>query len=147
MGAKLSAYDPALITVVFGGARIEGMVPGSRVKVTMVERFKKVVGIDGEVARTKNADKTVQIMVELLQTSLSNDVLMGFHLADDAAPSGVVVPVMVKNLVGTFLVVAPGAWLVGPPKEVAYGSDVVGNQWVIDTGQANAFVGGQVSLT
>lgn len=147
MGAKLSAYDPALVAVIFGGARIEGMVPGSRVKVTFPERFKKVVGIDSEVARTKNADKTVQISIELLQTSLSNDILMGFHLADDAAPSGIVLPCMIKNLLGTFLVSAPGSWIVGPPKEVAYGPDVVGNTWIIDTGQASSFVGGQVSLT
>ena len=147
MGAKLSAYDPALVAVIFGGARIEGMVPGSRVKVGFAERFKKTVGIDGEVARSKNADKTLQITIELLQTSLSNDVLMAFHIADDAAPNGVVVPAMVKNLLGTFLVNAPGAWLVGPPKEVAYGPEVVGNVWVIETGQATSFVGGQVSLT
>lgn len=147
MGAKLSAYDPALVAVIFGGARIEGMVPGSRVKVAFPERYKKTVGIDSEVARTKINDKTVQITVELLQTSLSNDILMGFHLVDDAAPNGVVVPCMIKNLLGSFLVTAPGSWVVGPPKEVAYGPDVVGNVWVIDTGQATSFVGGQVSLT
>ncbi len=147
MGAKLSAYDPSLVAVIFNGARLEGMVPGSRVKVAFAERFKKTVGIDGEVARSKNQDKTVQITVELLQTSLSNDVLMGFHLLDDATPNGFVAPAMVKNLLGTFLVNAPGSWIVGPPKEVAYGPEVVGNIWVIDTGQATAFVGGQVSLT
>lgn len=147
MGAALKAYDPAQVAVIFGGAKLEGTVPGSRVKVSFPEMFTKVVGTDGEVARGKKNDRTVKITIELLQTSISNDVLMGFHLADINSPSGAPLPVMVKNLLGTFLVLAPGAWLVGPPSEVAYGPDVVGNAWVIDTGQAQAFVGGQVSLT
>lgn len=147
MGAKLSAYDPAQVSIVFGGALIQGTVSGSRVKVGFQERFKKTVGTDGEVARSKSNDKTVMITVELLQTSLSNDILMAFHLADDAALNGFVVPCMIKNLLGTFLVNAPGAWIVGLPKEVNYAAEVGGNLWVIDTGQATSFVGGQVSLT
>lgn len=140
----LKAYDQDQVSVIFGGALIEGFVPGSKIKIGFPEWFGKTIGTNKEVARYKKADRTVMFTMELLQTSSSNDVLMAFLLADDAAPNGAPQFAMVKNLQGTFLVNAPGAWIVGPPAEVDFGEEVKGNVWKIDTGQAQAFVGGQV---
>ncbi len=146
MPASLKAYDPAQVLVVYGGAKIEGMAPSSRVKITFPELFTKVVGIDGEVARGKKNDRTAMVTIELLQTSLSNDILMGFFLADDAAPAGLVKPLMIKNINGTAIFTAAGAWIKKLP-EVTYAADVGTNTWEIDCGEVVSFVGGQVSVT
>jgi len=144
MGLKV--YDPAQVVVVFGGAKIDGMAPSSRVKITFPELYTKVVGIDGEVGRGKKNDRTASVTIELLQTSASNDVLMAFFIADDASPIGAILPLMIKNLNGTTLFVTPGAWIKKLP-EVTYAAEVGTNTWEIDCSDVESFVGGQVSVT
>jgi hypothetical protein len=140
----LKVYDPAQVVVIFGGHKVEGMAPSSRVKISFPELYNKVVGIDGEVARGKNNNRTSSVSIELLQTSSSNDVLMGFFIADDVAPNGAPLPLMIKNINGTTLFVAAGAWIKKLP-EVSYAAEVGANVWEIDCGETESFVGGQVS--
>lgn len=142
MGLKV--YDPAQVVVIFGGHKVEGMAPSSRVKITFPELYTKVVGIDGEVGRGKKNDRTAMVSIELLQTSNSNDILQGFFLADDLAPAGAPLPLMIKNLNGSALFVCPGAWIKKLP-EVTYAGDVGANTWEIDCSETESFVGGQVS--
>lgn len=139
----LKTYDVAKILVIFGGVPLRGFAPGTKISITYPEAFNKVVGTDAEVARGKTNDETCLATLEILQTSKTNDTLSSFHLADKAAPAGVPLPFFLKNLNGTTLITAAGAWVKGFPSEVAYGTEAAANRWVIDMGETLTFIGGQ----
>ncbi len=136
------AYDPAQIIATLAGIEIKGYAPGSKLTVTFPELYNKVVGLDGEVARGKTNNKTCQVKFSLLQTSESNDVLMGLFEADDAAPGGALVPFFLKNIVGTTLITAASAWIQMLP-EYSLAAEVGTNEWTVDCGETIAFIGGQ----
>lgn len=142
MGLKV--YDPAQVIIIFGGHKIEGTAPNSRVKITHPEMYSKMVGSDSEVGRGKKNDRTGSVVVELMQTSASNDVLSAFFLADDVATFGAPQALMIKNLLGTALWVSAGAWIKKLP-EVNYQSDVGNNSWEFDCSDLVPVVGGQVT--
>lgn len=145
MGLGTKAYDPAQCIFTLGGIEIKGYAPGSKIVATFPELYNKVVGLDGEVARGKTNNKTSQWKVSLLQTSVSNDILMAFFDADDAAPGGVIVPLFFKNINGTTLITAASAWIMGLP-ELTLAGEVGVNEWTIDCGETITFVGGQAAL-
>lgn len=145
MGLGTKAYDPAKVIATLAGIEVKGYAPGSKLTMTFVELYNKVVGLDGEVARGKTNNKTSQVKFSLLQTSSSNDTLMALFAADDAAPAGAVVPFFLKNLNGTTIVMAASAWIVGLP-EVGYAAEVGTNEWTIDCGETIAFIGGQAQV-
>ncbi len=140
MGTK--AYDPAQIIATLAGVEIKGFAPGAKLTATFPELYNKVVGLDGEVARGKTNNKTCQLKFSLLQTSLSNDVMMGLFEADDGTPAGLLVPFFLKNINGTTLITAPSAWITQLP-EVSYAAEVGVCEWTVDCGETIAFIGGQ----
>jgi len=145
MANTLKHYDPAQVIVVFGVFKLEGTAPGGRVNIDFPEGYGHVVGTDGEVARFKINDETCKVTVPLLQTSNSNDTLMALYLADRATPTGAPLSLFIKDLNGTSLFVAPGAWIVGPPK-VSFVGGVESREWTFQTGAVIPFVGGNANL-
>lgn len=143
LGTK--AYDPAMYIATFGGVEIKGYAPGAKIAGTFPALFNMVVGLDGEVARGKTNDKTSQWRFSLLQTSVSNRVFSNNLAADDAAPSGIVLPFFLKNVNGDTLITSPSAWVVGPP-ELSLAAEVGVNEWTIQCGETITYIGGQDSL-
>jgi hypothetical protein len=145
MGLGTKAYDPAQVLVTLAGIEIKGWAPTTKVKVSFPKIYNKVVGLDGEVGRGKNNNRTCSVMFSLMQTSVSNDELMALFAADDAAPAGLLVPFFLKNLNGTTIITAPAAWL-ELPNDVGYGPEVGVNEWSVDCGETVPFIGGQAAV-
>ena len=128
-------YDPKKVIVLFGGVPIDGYADGTMVEITASdeEGFKKVVGADGEVARAKSADNTHQVVVTLLQSSLSNNYLSTIRNADKLAGQSML-PLSITDANGGSIGFWPQAWIRGDPSW-SYGKEITERQWTIDTGQ------------
>lgn len=134
-------YSPKDVILTVGGNPIGGYADGTFIKVTQVEdSFTQVVGADGQVSRTKSANRAVAIELTLKQTSPSNDVLSALHRADQIANAGTV-PVQVKDLSGTTLCSAAEGWIKRLP-DVEFGKDMSDRTWMLDTGPAQLNIGG-----
>jgi hypothetical protein len=134
----VKTYDPKKVIVTFGGNVIDGYADGTFVEVSPSDGdgFKKVVGADGAVGRSKSSDNTNQVSITLLQTSKSNDVLSTIRNTDKLTAKAIM-PLSIVDLNGTSLFSWAEAWIKGDPtwskeKEIKdYG-------WVFDTGQQSA---------
>lgn len=79
----MPTYDPKEVSVIAGGALIEGYADGSFVNVVYNnDLWSTVVGADGEYVRSKSNDLSAQITITLLNTSISNPILFAFLQAD-----------------------------------------------------------------
>jgi hypothetical protein len=134
-------YDPAAIVVTIGPNLLSGFGEGTFVKVSRDEdAFMKKVGVDGEVARARNRNRSGTVEITLLQTSQSNDVLSALAVADELTGTGAA-PLMIKDLFGTTLCMVPNAW-VKKRADVEFGKEVADRSWVLDCDQIQHFVGG-----
>jgi hypothetical protein len=95
--------------------------------------FKKKVGADGEVSRSKSSDNTHQITVTLLQSSDTNAYLSGIRNADKLTGRSIL-PLAINDLSGGSMGFWPQAWIKGDPTW-SYGKEDTERQWIIDTGQ------------
>lgn len=135
-------YDPGAVVVQFGGNIITGF-GDSVVKVTRAENsFTTHVGSDGEVARTRNRNKSGSITFTLLRTSQSNDVLAASLLADERLGTGIQ-PVTVQDLLGTTVHFGANAWVEKAPDD-EFGKEVSDREWTIAVGDLDHFAGGSV---
>ena len=134
-------YDPCEVIISVGGRPITGFAQTSKVNVERDEdAYTKYIGIDGEVSRAKNCNKSGTVTITLAQTSPSNDLLSELAEADEAANAGVV-PVLVRDLNGTSLAAAPDAWV----KRLAganFGKEISDRSWVLDCGRLTLRPGG-----
>lgn len=134
-------YDPKKVSVVFGVQPISGFADGEFVTVERNEdTFSILVGADGEACRSKNSNKSGKVTIRLMASSQSNDYLSELQLADEISgnsPS----PLQIKDSFGTSIHTAVTAWVVKSPTS-AYGKDSGTREWVIETDELVAFVGG-----
>lgn len=73
-------YDPKKVTLLIAGYKLPGIV---KISVQFNSRpFKRVKGIRGTNTRVRDRDTSCQIQVEVLQTSLANNVLSKIHELD-----------------------------------------------------------------
>ena len=136
-----NTYSPEDVVVSVNGVNISGFMSGTFISASReVDTFTKLVGNDGEVTRTKSANKSGQVELTLLQTSYSNDILSALQIADEVSSSGKFV-FMVKDLLGRTLINGAECWL-SRPADVEYSDEVTGRVWTIVVGQLNTFVGG-----
>lgn len=134
-------YDPNSVAVIVGGHIVSGYADGTFVNVARNEdAFTLQVGSSGEGVRSKSNNKSGQITITLLQSSQSNVFLSTLAQLDEISNGGVV-PVLVKDNNGTPLYSAETAWV----KKVAdseYGREAGSREWVLETDELIAFVGG-----
>ena len=134
-------YDPKAVVMTFCGVPVTGYAKGSFIKIEPAEdAFKKYVGADGATSRSRVADETVNVTVNLSQTSPSNAVLSAQHLADRKNGSGKG-PLVVKDLLGATVLFAKVAWI----KKMAsadFGDEIGAKEWSFDTGKADFVNGG-----
>lgn len=146
MAATLKHYDPAQVVITYSVFKLEGTAPDGRVNIVFPDGFGHVVGTDEEVARFKINDPTARVTVPLLQTSVLNDTLTTLFLADKASPNGVPNPLFIKDLNGTSLFMAAGAWIVKIP-DVQYIGGIATREWAFQTGAMIPYLGGNPNLT
>lgn len=137
----VKTYSPTQISISVAGTTIRGYADGTFVSIEHEDdAFTKVVGADGEVARTHSANESARITLTLMQTSSSNDVLSALELADRISLKGVF-PVMVKDNNGRSLYVANEAWVV-KPADAEFGAEMSDREWMIDCAKLVPFTGG-----
>lgn len=127
----LKNYAAEKVVVVWRGHTFSGYAPGTFVKVARaVDGFKKTVGADGSVARSRMSDKSGEITLTLMHTSPSND-FMATSAQEDEDFGTAVGPLMVKDLLGNMLHMAQNAWIRKQPDDER-GPEVGETEWVLD---------------
>lgn len=130
----MKTYDPKNVIVTFGGVSLTGFADGTFISITpSMERFQKVVGADGEVARGRSNDDTHEVTVTLMQSSASNDDLATIAKADRQSNTGVRA-LAVRDLSGNTLMFWPEAWVRQTP-DLEFAKELGERAWVFDTGQ------------
>lgn len=139
--AELKTFDTTRGILTVGGIPISGFSEDSKIVAERTnDTFTLVVGEDGHPSRSKSNDKSGNIKISLLQTSLSNDVLNGFAALDEQINGGVV-PVMYKELDGTTLLVGAQCWIRKLPT-LERGKGLKAQEWIFDSGELDYAVGG-----
>lgn len=136
-------WSPDQVDVIFGGIPLSGFAEDSMIKLAEAnDRFTITVGVQGEITRSKDPATVGLLMVSLMLSSRSNDVLSAMHQADILAPGGAgVVPCAVNDRNGTGLFGAPEAWIVKFPDWEL--SKKVGKvEWAIQVVNYKLFIGG-----
>ena len=137
----MNTLDPTQYVLNIGGHIVSGFAPSTMINVSRAnDTWKKTVGATGEVVRSRNRDRTGTITVTLLQTSPSNLYLSGLNRQDEALGTGIV-PVQVKDNLGTTVISAPQAWVL-KPADVTYGDEVESREWTLDCADLDMLVGG-----
>ncbi len=138
----LRTFDFKQVSLTFGAFLIQGFGEGDDVIsiAPQADAFNSLAGADGEVTRSKTNDNRWLLTVRLLQTSPSNDDLMGVFLADKLSNTGVQ-PILLKDLNGNTLVGEGQAYIQRAP-DIGLGSNVADREWVIMLPSPDIFVGG-----
>lgn len=137
-----ATIDPLSLHAIFGGHRLSGFAPGSFLNIVWdVDAFTRLIGVDGEGAWFKSANRAALITLTLMQSSQSNDVLTGFHLTDLNTPNGLLQPFSLREQNGTTLIVSPQSRVIKLP-DTGYSDSVESRAWAIGTTRAEGFVGG-----
>ena len=137
-------YDASKVVVVFGANILSGFADGSFLTVERSEdSFTVYVGSSGEVARSRSNNKTGTSTLKLMQTSLSNDILSAYMVADELSGQGIV-PFQVKDLQGTTLVLAKESWVL-KPADAEFARETGEREWKIQHAELEVFIGGVLS--
>lgn len=134
-------YNPKKVSVIVGTRALSGFADGTFVQVAFDnEAFTKKVGADGEVTRSQSNDYSGKITITLDQASDSNDYLSGLAALDRASGAGVV-PVLIRDAMGTTLVAVESAW-VQKLADASFSKTSEDREWVLDCAAMDVFVGG-----
>ena len=116
--AASRTFDPNEYSIVFAGILIDqGYADGQYIGiVTEGPSFTDKVGVDGEVARSRSADRRATCTISLMQTSPLNDLLSALYNLDREGASGEGVgSFLLKDRQGTTVASASAAWLQNDP--------------------------------
>ena len=140
MSAK--TYDVKAHSVNLGGLDIGRDTADPFVAVEASEdAWTTKTGLDGQVTRSRNRVDFVSVKIKLLYTSPDNDILMGIHLADLNIPGGMMVPLLVRDQLGTNLLVSAEAWIV-KVADFEVGKEVGEVEWEVHAANPQRFQGG-----
>jgi len=141
----IATIDPAMVVTTVGKGIVGGFADGTFINVEYTaDFFSKVTGSDGLTTRIKQNDFSGTITLTLKQSSLSNDFLMSLVILDRQANAGIV-PVSIKDLLGTTKMVTGFAWVRKPPASV-YSKNVENREWILDCATLRMYVGGNVQI-
>src|SRR6266566_1512244 len=115
---RVANYNPAEVDLVFGPVKVEGFADGEFVSLDQEEdTFLKVVGADGELARSLNANDATVITFKLLQTSISNTLLSGLLQLDKLTGGRSPQAILIKDRSGFTIQAFQYGWIVKPPAQ------------------------------
>ncbi|NIQ91021.1 MAG: DUF3277 family protein [Nitrospinaceae bacterium] len=132
MGTK--TYNPADVTLVFGGIIVDGYADGTFITVARNEdAFTLMIGSDGEACRAKSNNKSGTVVFTLMQSSLANDLLSAQFNLDELSPGGDgIAPLLMKDNSGRTVVAAETAWI-RKPADITFGREIENREWTIET--------------
>lgn len=125
-------YSPKDVVCSWNGIAIEGFAPDSFLRLQRTSPLvTPVVGAGGQVALTRNADKTGTIEIELMQTSLSNQMLSAIQAKQDDMELEVDISsnFVIYDPSGSVLATGINAWLQELP-QIELGRDQNSKTWI-----------------
>lgn len=136
-------FDPSQFVIVHGGVQMQGFSESTMAKFEFdSESMSDVVGVDGEVSRSKNMDRRAKLTVSLMQTSDTNDLLSALYNAQRLGSNGAdVAATRVEDLNGRLVIAGAESWIMDTPKP-SYGKTASEYEWVIRIANCEAFFGG-----
>lgn len=135
-------YDASQVSVVFGGATLDGFAEGSFVTITPQNPdFTYQTNSDGGGTRSASSDRSATMTVTLAMTSETNDILSAFHNEDRNTPGGVLREFQVKDLLGNTICSAETAWITQFP-DVEFAQESGSRAWEFGTDNMAWTVGG-----
>jgi len=135
-------YDPDQYVLILGGIVAQGFSERSVISITMNDSFTDVTGVDGEVSRSKNMDRTATVSVSLMQTSSTNLAYSGLSNGDRLARGGAgIVDFAFRDLDGVTLYASADAWISKEP-DVNAEKEATERVWTIRCGHLNRVDGG-----
>lgn len=138
-------YDPKQVTAVVGGKIMTGWTDGTFIHVERNEdTWALKVGCDSIGTRAKSTNRSAKITLTFHQSSPSNDVLAALAVADERANAGAVT-FLLRDGNGTTVVSCLTMW-VTKPAPIDFSKEVSDRAWVLETDNANIFVGSETLL-
>lgn len=137
----VKTYSPKKVQLIVLGNIISGFAAGTFIVASReVDAFTKILGGDGEVARTQSANRSGEVTITLLQTSGSNDILSAIAVADELAGTGIG-PIIIKDTGGSTVLFSGEGWIRKQP-DVEFADEAGDREWIIDMASMDYFVGG-----
>ncbi len=137
----VKTYDPKQVVLSIGGVSMGGYADGTFINITSLnDAYATKAGADGEIARAKSNDNRGELVLTLLQTSLSNDILSAIYTLDQVSNEGVV-PILLKDLSGLTTYFSGAGWIRKLP-DASFEKEISNREWTFDLADMNAFVGG-----
>jgi hypothetical protein len=132
MPGDFKQFDPDQVVMSIASIPIQGTAEGDMITVEYeADAFLDVAGTDGEIVRSKNADRRATVTVRLIQSSSTNPALDALHALDMNAPNGAGVGTfLLQDLQGATLLRSEKAWIAAPPS-VAMGPTAGPREWKI----------------
>lgn len=130
--AMYQQYSPKDVVCSWNGIAIEGFAPDSFLRLQRTSPLiTPVVGAGGQVALTRNADKTGTIEIELMQTSLSNQMLSAIQAKQDnmELEADISSNFVIYDPSGSVLATGINAWLQELP-QIELGRDQNSKTWI-----------------
>lgn len=125
-------YSPKDVVCSWNGVAITGFAPDSFLRLQRTsDLVTPVVGAGGDVALTRNADKTGTIEIELMQTSPSNQMLSTIYAAQQAMEleEDISSNFVIFDPSGSVMATGRNAWLQALP-QVELGKDQNSKTWI-----------------
>jgi hypothetical protein len=141
VSSGVKTYDPKEILLLVAGVPIDGFADGDFINVEFPESFTTQIGAQGAHTRSRVADSTADMTVTLQQTSPGNAYLTSLLAADRAL--GVLVPVLLKDLIGNDLVASTQAYITQRPA-LGFGAESGSREWTFKLHNATGGALGQV---
>lgn len=116
MAIQFSNYSPDQVSVSFNGIIITGYNDGTFIDVEREENsFTKHVGSLGDVARSRNLNRSGKLTLTLMSAAPSNDLLQAVYEQDRQFGTGVGA-LLIKDLGGNMVCRAAYCWIMKAPK-------------------------------
>lgn len=131
-GDYSGTYAAEKVIVTVGGVIVTGFDDGDFIDVSYVnDRYTSKAGADGEVSRSKTADRLGEITITLSATSKANDELSALFNLGQIGGFEAPVPFGVADLSGRSFATASKCWIKTAPNMV-FGTEVGSREWVLE---------------
>lgn len=129
-------YDPKKNIIIYGGRQLTGFAEDDMITIKPLGDGMQIYsGVDGEVGRSVDPNRTFEVKVSLATSSKSNDYLSECYNKDRRTGS-YMLPLTIKDLSGSTLFFAKQAWVQNFP-ESKRGRKIDNQDWTFNTGQVN----------
>lgn len=139
-----ATQDPQGRSFIVGAHRVTGLAKGASMTVEYdADTFQMLMGLDGEGVYIKQDDDSATIVLTLLPSSVSNDVLTALFLAAKRTPGGLSFPLLLKDdASGGRTVGGAATAVITKLPAVGYSESGETRVWTLKTTKWTSYVGG-----